>query len=143
MFTTNPSRLNADAPTRREALGPMHLGRLKWSAGCAGTLSAAALLCAAPASADHMDDAFVAALTKNGISMPDRGGAIAMGHTVCAGLDKGEPSTALAMGIVKDTDLSPKQAGYFVGLSVAAYCPQYRGKTDNSLNWMVPFPPMM
>jgi hypothetical protein len=121
----------------------MHLGRGKSSAGCAVALSAAALLCAAPASADQMDDAFVAALAKNGIAMPDRDNAIATAHSVCAGFDKGEASTALAMGLVKDTDLSPKQAGYFVGVSVAAYCPQYKGKTDNSLIWMVPFPPMM
>ena len=121
----------------------MNVGRGKWSAGCAAVLSAAALLCAAPASADQMDDAFVTALAKDGIAIPDRGNAIAMAHTVCAGFDKGQPSTALAMGIVRDTALSPKQAGYFVGVSVAAYCPQYRGNTDNSMNWLVPFPPMM
>jgi hypothetical protein len=116
---------------------------VKWPTACAVLLSAAALLCAAPASADQLDDAFVAALAKNGIAMSDRNTAVSMAHNVCAGFDRGEASTALAMRIVKDTDLSPKQAGYFVGVSVAAYCPQYRGKTDNSFNWMVPFPPMM
>jgi uncharacterized protein DUF732 len=118
-------------------------GPAKWSAACAILLSAAALLSAAPASADPLDDAFVAALSKNGIAMSDRNTAVSMAHTVCAGFDRGEPSTAVAMGIVKDTQLNPKQAGYFVGVSVAAYCPQYKGKTDNSFNWMVPFPPMM
>jgi len=121
----------------------MNVGRGKWSASCAAVLSGAALLCAAPAAADSMDDAFVGALAKNGIAFPDRGNEIAMGHSVCAGFDRGEASTALAMRLVKDADLSPKQAGYFVGVSVSAYCPQYRGKTDNSFNWMVPFPPMM
>ncbi len=119
---------------------PMHGGRGTWSAGCAVALSAAALLCAAPASADHLDDAFVAALAKDGIAVPD---AITMAHSVCDGFDKGEASSALAMRIVRDTPLSPKQAGYFIGVSVAAYCPQYKGKTDNSFTWMVPFPPMM
>ncbi|HWS94239.1 MAG TPA: DUF732 domain-containing protein [Mycobacterium sp.] len=121
----------------------MNVGPGKWSAGCAGVLSAAALICAAPASADPIGDAFAAALAKNGIATSDRNTAITMAHSVCAGFDKGEASTALAMGIVKDTDLSPKQAGYFVGVSVSAYCPQYKGKTDNSMIWMVPFPPMM
>jgi uncharacterized protein DUF732 len=121
----------------------MQLGRFKWSAARAAALSAAALLSAAPASADQLDDAFVAALTKNGITMPDRGGAIAMAHSVCAGLDRGEPSTALAMGLVKNTDLSPKQAGYFVGVSVSAYCPQYKGRTDDSMTWLAPIPPLM
>ena len=121
----------------------MNVGRGKWSASCAAVLSGAALLCAAPAAADPMDDAFVGALAKNGIAFPDRGNEIAMGHSVCAGFDRGEASTGLAMRLVKDTDLSPKQAGYFVGVSVSAYCAQYPGKTDNSFNWMVPFPPMM
>ena len=120
-----------------------NVGPAKWSTACAVLLSAAPLLCAAPASADQIDDAFVAALAKNGIAMSDRNTAVSMAHTVCAGFDQGQPSTTLAMRIVKDTDLSPKQAGYFVGVSVAAYCPQYRGNTDNSMNWMVPFPPMM
>jgi hypothetical protein len=139
------SHIFSRAVTRfTEAVTPMHRGRGKWSAGCAVALSATALLWAAPpAAADHMDDAFIAALAKNGIAMPDRGNAIASAHSVCAGFDKGEASTALAMGLVRDTDLSPKQAGYFIGVSVAAYCPQYKGKTDNSLTWMVPFPPMM
>ena len=117
--------------------------RAKWSTACAVLLSVAALLGAARASAQPIDDAFVAALAKNGIAMPDRNSAVSLAHTVCAGFDKGEPSTAVAMRIVKDTDLNPKQAGYFIGVSVAAYCPQYRGNTDNSMNWMVPFPPMM
>jgi hypothetical protein len=120
-----------------------NVGPAKCSTACAVLLSAAALLCAAPAAADPTDDAFVAALANNGIAMSDRNTAVSMAHTVCAGFDKGEASTAQAMRIVKDTDLSPKQAGYFVGVSVAAYCPQYRGNTDNSMNWMVPFPPMM
>jgi hypothetical protein len=115
----------------------------KWSAAGALLFSVAALICAVPASAEPIDDAFVAALAKNGINMADRNAAVSMAHGVCAGFDKGEASTALAMRIVKDTDLSPKQTGYFVGVSVAAYCPQYRGKTDNSMNWLVPFPPMM
>jgi hypothetical protein len=75
------------------------VGRGKWSAGCAVALSAAGLLCAAPASAHQMDDAFVAALSKNGITLPDRGNAISMAHTVCTGLDKDEPSTALGWGL--------------------------------------------
>jgi hypothetical protein len=121
----------------------MNIGRTQWSAACAGLLTAGALLCAAPAAADATDDAFVAALAKNGISLSDRNTAVSMGHTVCAGFDQGQPSTEVAMRIVRETPLSPKQAGYFVGVSVAAYCPQYRGKTDNSFNWAVPFPPMM
>ena len=47
----------------------------KWSTGCGVLNFAAALLYAAPASADSTDDAFIAALTKNGIVVNDRDAA--------------------------------------------------------------------
>ena len=75
--------------------------------------------------------------------MPDPNTAIAMAHTVCAGLDSNQSSSFLAMKLVKDTDLSPRQSGYFIGLSVAAYCPQYKDKTDSSVTWLLPLPPLM
>jgi len=110
---------------------------------CTVLLSAAALLSAAPASADPTDDAFVAALAKDGIVMSDRNSAISKGHTVCGGLDQNEKSSILAMRLMKDTDLSLRQSSYFVGVSVAAYCPQYKGLTDDSLTWLNPLPPLM
>ena len=121
----------------------MNVGPGKWSTVCAVLLSAAALLSAAPASADPTDDAFVAALAKDGIVITDRDTAIAMAHTVCAGFDKNEKSSVLAMRLMKHTDLSLKQSSYFVGVSMSAYCPQYEGLTDNSMNWLNPGPPLM
>ena len=121
----------------------MNVGPGKWSTVCAVLLSAAALLSAAPASADPTDDAFVAALAKDGIVITDRDTAIAMAHTVCAGFDKNEKSSVLAMRLKKHTDLSLKQSSFFVGVSMSAYCPQYEGLTDNSLNWLNPGPPLM
>ncbi|MGA3256861.1 MAG: DUF732 domain-containing protein [Mycobacterium sp.] len=122
---------------------PMNVGPGKWSTVCAVLLSAAALLSAAPASADPTDDAFVAALAKDGIVITDRDTAIAMAHTVCAGFDKNEKSSVLAMRLMKHTDLSLKQSSFFVGVSMSAYCPQYEGLTDNSMNWLNPGPPLM
>ncbi|HYB83444.1 MAG TPA: DUF732 domain-containing protein [Mycobacterium sp.] len=118
----------------------MKVGFEKWSTVCAVLLSAAALVSAGPASADETDDAFVAALAKGGITMSDPDTAIAMAHTVCAGLDTNQNVSAVAMKLVQDTDLSPKQSGYFIGLSVAAYCPQYKGKTHIDFSWLVPSP---
>jgi hypothetical protein len=114
-----------------------------WSTTCAVLLSAAALLTAAPASADPIDDAFVGALAKDGIAFADRDTEIAMGHTMCAGFDQNEKSSFLAMKLRKDTNLSLKQSSFFVGVSVAAYCPQYKGQTDDSLTWLNPIPPPM
>jgi hypothetical protein len=118
----------------------MNGGLGKWSTVCAVVLSAAALLSEAPASADPTDDAFVAALAKEGIAVADRNATIAMAHTVCAGLDKTNKSAVLAMKLMRDTDLSLKQSSYFIGVSIAAYCPQYIGRTDNSTYWLYPGP---
>lgn len=114
-----------------------------WSTACAVLLSAAALLTAAPASADPIDDAFIAALVKDGIVIGDSYSEIAMGHTMCAGFDENAKSSVLAMRLRKDTGLSLKQSSFFVGVSVSAYCPQYKGQTDDSLRWMNPIPPLM
>jgi hypothetical protein len=118
----------------------MNGGLGKWSTVCAVVLSAAALLSEAPASADPTDDAFVAALAKEGIAVADRNATIAMAHTVCAGLDKTNKSAVLAMKLMRDTDLSLKQSSYFIGVSISAYSPQYIGLTDNSANWLYPGP---
>ncbi len=120
----------------------MNGGLSKRSTVCAVLLAAAVLHSAAPASADPTDDAFVAALAKDGIVITDRDNAIAMAHAVCAGLDKTNKSAVLAMKLMKDTDLSLKQSSYFIGVSISAYCPQYIGLTDNSANWLKPVPPL-
>jgi hypothetical protein len=125
-----------------EAMTHMDVGPGKWSTVCAVLLSAAALFSAAPVSAGPTDDAFVAALANDGIVI-DRNTAIAMAHTVCAGFDRNEKSSVLAMRLKKNTDLSLKQSSYFVGVSMSVYCPQYKGLTDNSMEWLNPGPPLM
>jgi hypothetical protein len=112
----------------------------KWSTVCAVLMSAAALLSAAPASADPTDGEFVAALAKDGIVFTDQNTAIAIAHTVCAELDKSNKSTILAMKLTKETNLPLNQSGYFIGASISAYCPQYIGRTDNSTWWLYPWP---
>jgi Protein of unknown function (DUF732) len=121
----------------------LNVGLDKWSAVCAVLLSAGALLPAAPAWADPTDVAFVAALAKEGIVFTDQNAAVSIGHTVCAGLDKTNKTSVLAMKLMKGTDLSLKQSSYFIGASISAYCPQYIGQVDNSANWLKPPPPLM
>jgi hypothetical protein len=116
----------------------MELGFGTWSTVCVASLAAAAVMFAAPAPADQTDDAFVAALAKGGITMPDPNTAIATAHTVCAGLDTNQNASALATNLMQDTGLSPKESGYFIGLSVAAYCPEYKGKVGVDFRWLVP-----
>ncbi|TAM70361.1 DUF732 domain-containing protein [Mycobacterium sp.] len=101
-----------------------------------------ALAWAAPAAADNADDAFLAGLDKGGITMLDDDDAIAMAHNVCTGIQANPNVSMLAIRLTKQTPLSPKQSGYFIGVSVASYCPEYRGDVDPSLGWLIP-PPIL
>jgi hypothetical protein len=130
-------------PHRVEAVTYMSVGRGKWSTSCGVLLSVAALLSAAPASADPTGDAFLGALSKNGIVMNDGNAAISMARTVCAGFDKNPSSGVMAMKVMKEANLTLKQSGFFVGASISAYCPQWKGKTDDSFDWLNPRPPQM
>ncbi|SPM30946.1 DUF732 domain-containing protein [Mycobacterium terramassiliense] len=124
----------------------MNVGPRSWSRVCALLLGAATLLPPASAAADPTDDAFIAALQNYGIDIGDRDTTIAHGRTVCALFDKGQDSSLIALKVMKDPQLNistKRQAGFFVGDSVASYCPQYRGSVDPSVIWLLPFPPMM
>lgn len=110
----------------------MKVGSGKWPTVCAIVLSAAALASAAPAFADDIDDAFIANLAKGGITVPNNDDAIATAHSVCSGLDTNPAAPMMAFVLARDTDLSPRQAGYFVGLSIATYCPQYKDTVSAS-----------
>ncbi|WP_241523611.1 DUF732 domain-containing protein [Mycobacterium sp. IEC1808] len=107
----------------------LNMGSGKWSTLMAVLLSAAAPLFAAPASADQNDDAFIAALASQGIPISDNSAAIGMGRNMCALLDQGTTRPLLVMKLMKDANLSARQAGFFLGLSSSAYCPQYRTTT--------------
>ncbi len=103
-----------------------------------------ALVYPAPAAADPADDAFLGALADNGIVINDPDTAISMAHTVCTGFDNNQPPGLLAMKAMRDNNLTAKQAGFFVGLSVSAYCPQYKGQLGGgTLDWLHMPPPLM
>ncbi len=93
----------------------------------------AALLCAAPAAADQTDNAFVAALQKRGIVFSSDSAAVAAARNVCAGLDKGQTPAGLTLSLAKTTVLSARDAGYFIGASVASYCPEHRSDAGISV----------
>ena len=123
-------------------MAQVNVGPQKWSV-VGAVLLFAALFSAAPASADATDAAFVAALAKERIVVTDQNTAVAMAHAVCAGFDNNAKSGVLALKLMKQTDLSLQQSGYFLGASISAYCPQYIGRTDNSARWLMPGPPLM
>ncbi|OBG30512.1 DUF732 domain-containing protein [Mycobacterium sp. 852002-51057_SCH5723018] len=103
-----------------------NVGPGTWAAFVAVLLCTAAPLCAAPAAADSTDDAFVAALVSQGIPVPDGNAAVQEGRKMCALLDQGTTRPLLLMQLMRDTNLSARQAGFFLGISTSAYCPQYK-----------------
>jgi hypothetical protein len=96
----------------------------------AAALMAAALLgvVGAPtpsARADPNDDKFIGALQSQGVTFQSPEAAIGAAHEVCRRLDQGESETQVSQDVINETDLDPYHAGYFVGASVGAYCPQF------------------
>nr|WP_231983732.1 DUF732 domain-containing protein [Mycobacterium sp. E2733] len=78
---------------------------------------------ASTAHADATDDAFLKALRDKGISYVSPDSAISAGHKVCQLLDTGQTYTDVAEEVLKSSTLDAYHAGYFVGVSMAAYCP--------------------
>lgn len=90
---------------------------------------AAALLGAGIGHADTNDDKFLAALKSEGITdhvSPNH--AIEAGHVVCQKLDQGMTPSQVAADVVNSSNMPAYHAGYFVGVSIKEYCPQYTPK---------------
>ncbi len=80
------------------------------------------------------DAEFLAALSSQGITYASPEVMIAAGHAVCAELDRGETPARVAHDVMNHKDvltgsnLAAHHAGFFVGASIAAYCPKYLGR---------------
>jgi hypothetical protein len=81
---------------------------------------------AAPtAHADAVDDAFLNAVRSKGINFASPQAAIVAGHEVCDELDLGRQKSDVATDVTNSSNLDGYHAGFFVGVSVAAYCPRH------------------
>jgi hypothetical protein len=78
-----------------------------------------------PAHADGVDDAFLNAVTAHGINVASPQTAIIAGHRVCNELDDGRQKSDVANDVMSNSNLDGYRAGYFVGASIAAYCPRH------------------
>src|ERR1700759_360758 len=79
------------------------------------------------ARADAVDDSFIGAVKNRGIKFPSPQAAIVAGHEVCDELDLGRQKSDVASEVMQNSNLDSYAAGFFVGVSVAAFCPRYRG----------------
>jgi hypothetical protein len=80
------------------------------------------------AHADAIDDEFLAALDAQGIEYASAEAAIIAAHEVCDELDLGRTPTQVAHTVINNSNLDGYHAGYFVGASIAVYCPKYLGQ---------------
>jgi Protein of unknown function (DUF732) len=79
------------------------------------------------AHADAVDNLFVEAVKAKGINFASPQAAIVAGHEVCDELDLGRQKSDVATEVMTNSNLDGYHAAFFVGASVAAYCPRYRG----------------
>lgn len=96
----------------------------------AGAVPAAGLLgvlgTTPAARATANDDAFLAALAAKGINYESPETAIRSGHLVCQELESGQGPQQVANDVMNNGHLDGYHAGYFVGVSIRAYCPKYQ-----------------
>jgi hypothetical protein len=82
---------------------------------------------AAPtAHADAVDSGnFLGALSSRGITFASGQAAILAGHEVCDELDQGRQAIDVANDVMTQTNLDGYHSGFFVGVSIAAFCPRH------------------
>lgn len=73
----------------------------------------------------NADDRFLAALDSHGIQYANPQWAISGAYLVCGELDAGAQPQAIATQIEQNSNLDDWHAGFFIGASIAAYCPEH------------------
>jgi hypothetical protein len=89
-----------------------------------GAAAGLALATAGAAGASTADDAFITEMRGLGVTFTSPQEAIKQGHQVCRELAAGKTGTDVATEVLSQTNLTSKQAAYFVVDAAEAYCPQ-------------------
>jgi Protein of unknown function (DUF732) len=89
----------------------------------------AALGFAAPAHSDpgtDLDASFLDALTKAGITVVSRPGAVKAGKSACGLMEQGKPELDVIQQVTRQNPgLDTTRAAQFTAIAASAYCPQY------------------
>jgi hypothetical protein len=80
-----------------------------------------------------LDASFLDALTKAGITINSRPGAVKAGKTACGLMQQGRPELDVIQLVTKQNPgLDTTRAAQFTAIAASAYCPQYLQRaTDN------------
>lgn len=90
-------------------------------------LTVSAITASSYAHADSVDASFLNALHSKQISFASAQAAVVAGHQVCDALDGGRASSDVANDVMQQSGLDGYHAGFFVGVSIAAFCPRHTG----------------
>jgi hypothetical protein len=102
-----------------------HITAFLGTAAAASAIGLAALVSAGTADAGTLDDTFIKVLASEGIQAPSTAEAVSTALDVCTLFDEGVELTD-AVGAVSDyTELGTQDSAFFVGASVATYCPEH------------------
>ena len=101
------------------------------TAAAATGLGLAALASAATAGATVADDTFITVITDQGIEPPSTEEAIGVAHDVCAVIDDGGDLVDAITEVFDYTELDFEDSAFFVGASIATYCPEHEGLIDS------------
>jgi len=80
-----------------------------------------------PVHADAIDTTFLGALNSRGIDFANGQSAVMAGHEVCDELDGGRQKSDVVSEVMQSSRLDDYHAGFFVGVSVSAFCPRHHG----------------
>lgn len=104
----------------------MSIGRVRAPRTLVAVLFAVAAVAGGPlAHADAIDGQFINAIQAHGINFASPQAAILAGHQVCDELDQGRQKADVASDVASGGNLDGYHAGYFVGVSISAYCPRH------------------
>ncbi|MEO3760361.1 DUF732 domain-containing protein [Mycobacterium sp. B14F4] len=101
-------------------------------------LTAGAASVAAPAQADPIDDAFLAAVTDAGVGLANPVDTVRLGESVCPMLVEPGKSVAKVYAQVTNNGIPPEVAAFFTGIAISMYCPQMMASVGNGtvLDWL-------
>ena len=93
-------------------------------------LGLAAFASTGVASASTVDDTFISVISDEGIEAPSAKEAIGVAEDVCTILDKGGDLLDAVSAVADYTDLEFEDSAFFVGASIASYCPEHKAVID-------------
>ena len=102
-----------------------HFTAFTATAAGASAIGFAALFSAGTAGATATDDMFVGVLADEGIEAPSTAEAVSVAYDVCTVFDDGGDLYDAVDSVSNYTELGMEDSAFFVGASVASYCPEH------------------